>query len=119
MGTLALAQGTGQAHCSYFVTLNWSCSYPGQFSAEFKPKSGRLLVTPVPGSFAGITSVAVFTDLDCGSQPLCSHQFPVPVTAQTEIPQAWWDCALAAQPLYIKICWKEKPVAEAPAFWKE
>lgn len=113
------AQNQSGTHCSYFITNNWECEYPGMFSATFEPETGILKVEPKPGSFAGITSLKVFTDINCGSMPECTYQFPTPLKTQANIPQQWWDCALAAQPLFIEICWKEKPVAQYPPLRKE
>ncbi len=103
------AMSAQKPHCSYFITFNWGCSYPGQFAAQFTPAEGTLTVTPVPGSFGGIVSVAVFTDLTCGSEPECVETFKPPVVAQTYISEAWWACAMEAQPLFIRICWVENP----------
>ncbi len=94
--------------CSYFMTINWGCSYPGMFSAQFSPTDSSLAVMPVPGPFAGITAVAVFDDLTCGTPPECVHQFPTPVMQKATVPRDWFACAMEAQPLFIKICWLEK-----------
>jgi hypothetical protein len=94
--------------CSYFMTFGWGCTYPGMFSAQFSPTDSNLTVTPVPGTFAGITTVAVYDDLTCGTLPECTHHFPTPVLSQAALPQDWFACAMEAQPLFIKICWLEK-----------
>ncbi|MCF8245524.1 MAG: hypothetical protein K9J37_13620 [Saprospiraceae bacterium] len=104
---VCFAMSAQKTRCSYFITFNWGCSYPGQFAAQFHPSDQSLTVTPVPGSFGGIVSVAVFDNINCGNPPLCTHQFKKPVTATASIPSAWYACALGAQPLFIRICWME------------
>jgi hypothetical protein len=106
---LCSAMNAQKVHCSYFITFNWGCSYPGMFTAQFHPAEQTLSVTPLPGNFGGIVSVAVFTDLNCGSQPKCSQTLKPPVVSQTYLSETWWACAMEAQPLFIRLCWVEKP----------
>lgn len=109
LSLVCCAMSAQKPRCSYFITFNWGCSYPDQFAAQFSTANHTLTVTPVPGSFGGIVSVAVFTDLTCGSEPECVETFKPPVVAQTYISEAWWACAMEAQPLFIRICWVENP----------
>ena len=95
---------------SYFLPFNWNVAYPGAFTAQFHPDSATVSVTPIDPSFGGITFIGVYTSIACGQEPACTARFSSPASGQVALPQGFFPCALGAQPLFLLIRWKVKPL---------
>lgn len=100
-----------EEQCSYFVTSNWGCSYPGMFSAQISPPEGRISISPLSRQFLGISQISVHDNLDCGTPALCSFSFSPPLIGIHSLPPAFFECAGNADPFYLEICWLEKEEA--------
>ena len=111
-----VANAQVQAHktqCSYALPIFWQFSYPEMFSAVIDPEAGTMTVTPFGNQFSGIVSISVHESLACGNVPLCAYAFEMPQSGLIQLPEGFIPCTLEASPLFLKLCWRRKWVAQA------